>query len=123
MSKCGLPVRDLDTGMVYPSVAAACRHLRLCPSASTFIAITAERPIHGKRLAFVEPDDPDYQPPRRPGRSGRIVRNLDTGDTYVSVAMAADATGIPPTTLYGAIRYGWTARGQRWRYEFVASSA
>lgn len=119
-----LPVRDLDTGKAYRSVKEACRALGLSSGLNTYIAITADRPIRGHRLAFVEPDDPDYERlSRRMGRMGRVVRNITTGQTYVSVREAAAELGIPAPTIYGAIQHGWAAHGHHWQYEFVSDGA
>lgn len=70
-----LPVRHVETGVIYPSITHAFRALGLPrPSASNVIAIYDGRPARGHRFELLEPDDPDlagfsgFNPKRRAGR-------------------------------------------------------
>ena len=99
----------LETGMVYPSMAAAARFIGLTKGA-IYHAVKDGRAAGGYHW-FTEGETPDASHFKRP--KGVAVRCMETGEVYPSISEAAQAKGIARRKLSDVVNgicdgYHWT---------------
>ena len=117
-----VPVRCVQTGELFASVAAALKANGVSDCGTNTFNALLGIPVGRKGLLFdpVEPDDPDW--PRLPkrhnpsARRSRSVYCVETGQTYPSGAAAARDLGVNRNAIYNSIRHGHRAGGRHWSW-------